>query len=99
MAESPLKIFETLDPELSKLIEENRKLALSDGALPRKVKYLIAIALDASKGASGGVASLARAAMNAGATKQEIAEALRVTQYITGVGSSYTAARGLAELF
>jgi alkylhydroperoxidase/carboxymuconolactone decarboxylase family protein YurZ len=99
MPESPLKIFEDLDPELLKLIEENRKLALSDGALPRKVKYLIAMALDASEGASGGVASLARAAMNAGASKQEVAEALRVAQYITGVGSSYTAARGLAELF
>jgi len=55
--------------------------------------------LDASQGAVGGVTSLARAAMQAGASKEEIAEALRVAHYITGAGSIYTAARALNELF
>jgi len=98
MAEHPLKVFETLDPDFFKLVEENRKLALGDGALPRKFKLLIALALDSAAGASEGVRSLAQAAMDAGATKQEITETLRVAQYIDGIGTTYTAARPLREI-
>ncbi len=99
MSEHPLKILSKLDPELLKLVENTRELALADGALPKKFKLLIAMALDASHGAVQGVKALAQAAMQAGATKEEIAEALRVTQYISGVGSVYTAAHALKELF
>lgn len=56
------------------------------------------MAIDASHGASGGVRALAEAAMRAGATKEEIAEALRVAFYISGCGSFYTAADGLGDL-
>ena len=99
MSESPLKIFEKLDPELLKLVENTSRSALGDGVLPRKFKLLIAMALDASLEAVQGVKSLARAAMQAGATKEEIMEALRVAQYISGVGSVYTAAQAFKELF
>jgi alkylhydroperoxidase/carboxymuconolactone decarboxylase family protein YurZ len=99
MAEHPLKIFEKIDPELLKLVQNTSTLALADGALPRKFKLLIAMALDASHGAVRGVRSLAEQAMKAGATKEEIAETLRVTQYISGVGSIYTAADAFRELF
>jgi alkylhydroperoxidase/carboxymuconolactone decarboxylase family protein YurZ len=99
MAEYPLKIFEKLDPELLKLVENTRDLALADGALPKKFKLLIAMALDASHGTVEGVKALAQVASEAGATKEEITEALRVAQYISGVGSVYTAAHALKELF
>ena len=99
MAESPLKVFEKMDPELLKLVEQNRALALDDGALPRKIKLLIAMALDASQGAENGVKSLARQALNAGATEKEIMEALRVAQFICGVGSVYTAAHAFEDGF
>ncbi|MDH7556649.1 MAG: carboxymuconolactone decarboxylase family protein, partial [Candidatus Methanosuratincola sp.] len=59
---------------------------------------LIAMAIDASHGASGGVRALAEAAMRAGATKEEIGEALRVAFYISGCGSFYTAAEGLSNI-
>ena len=95
MPENPLKVFETLDPELLKVVENNRELAFSDGALPGKFKYLIAMALDAAHGTENGVASLAQQAMRAGASKEEVAEAIRVTYFIAGVGSTYTAAHGL----
>ena len=98
MSESPLKILEKLDPELLKLVEDASKFALADGALPRKFKLLIAMALDASHGAVQGVKSLAQAATQAGATKEEITEALRVAQYVGGVSSVYTAAHALKEL-
>jgi len=99
MSENPLKIFEKLDPEPLEMVENTRRLALTDGALSRKFKFLIAMALDASHGTVQGVKALAQAAMQAGATKEEITEALRVAQYISGVGSVYTAAHALKELF
>ena len=99
MAEHPLQIFEKIDPELLKLVPNTNTKAISDGALPRKFKLLIAMALDASQGTVEGVRALAEQAMKAGATKEEIAEAIRVAQYICGVGSVYTAARAFKELF
>lgn len=99
MAEHPLKIFEKIDPELLKVVQNTNAFALADGALPRKIKLLIAMALDAAHGTVEGVKALAEQAMKAGATKEEIAETLRVTQYISGVGSVYVAARALRELF
>ncbi len=98
MPEHPLKIFEDLDPALLKLVNQTSEFALADGALPRKTKLLIAMALDAAHGAVGGVAALARQAMQAGATKEEVAEALRVAQYVSGVGSVYTAAHALKDI-
>jgi hypothetical protein len=50
MAENPLKIIEKLDLELFKNVETTQTLALGAGALPRKVKLLMAMALDASHG-------------------------------------------------
>ena len=99
MTENPLKIFEKLDPELLKLVDNTKDLALNDGALPRKVKLLIAMALDASKEAVEGVKSLTEQALKAGATKEEIMEALRVADYICGVGCVYTAARAFKDIF
>jgi alkylhydroperoxidase/carboxymuconolactone decarboxylase family protein YurZ len=98
MSEHPLKIFEKLDPELLKLVESTNRFALADGALPRKFKLLIAMALDASLGAVQGVKSLAQAAIQAGATREEIVEIVRVVNYVSGIGSVYTAAQALKEL-
>ena len=42
---------------------------------------------------------MAEQAMKAGATKGEITEAIRVAQYISGVGCVYTAARAFKDLF
>ena len=99
MAENPLKVFEKLDPELLKLVDNTKALALNDGALPRKIKLLMAMALDASQGTVEGVMSLAQQALKAGATKEEIMEAIRVAQYICGVGCVYTAADAFKEIF
>jgi alkylhydroperoxidase/carboxymuconolactone decarboxylase family protein YurZ len=99
MAEHPLKIFEEIDPELLKLVKDTNAFALADGALPRKFKLLIAMALDASHGTVQGVKSLTQQAMQAGATKEEVMEALRVAQYISGAGAVYTAAHAFKEIF
>ena len=100
MAEHPLQPLDNLDPELRKLVGDNRQFALlSDGALPRKIKLLIAMALDAALGSERGVNALTQQAMQAGATKEEIAETLRVVHYISGARGVHTAAHGLKDVF
>jgi len=75
MTENPLNILRKLDPDLLKLVDGAGSLALADDALPRRIKLLIAMSLDASNGSAGGVMALARQAMQAGATRQEVLEA------------------------
>ena len=58
----------------------------------------MALAVDAAIKATRGVRSLALQALQAGATKQEIAEVLRVAQLIGGIGSVYTAAEALRDV-
>jgi alkylhydroperoxidase/carboxymuconolactone decarboxylase family protein YurZ len=98
MAEHPLAALQKLDPELMAHLQATDPLIYGDGALPRKFKLLIAMAFDAAHGAEGGVRSLANAALQAGATKQEVTEALRVAYHLSGVGTLYTASRALREL-
>jgi alkylhydroperoxidase/carboxymuconolactone decarboxylase family protein YurZ len=99
MAEHPLKIFEKIDPGLLKHVGDTNAFALTEGVLPRKIKFLIAMALDAAHGTVEGTRSLAEQAMKAGATREEIVETIRVAQFISGVGSVYVAAQALKELF
>ena len=88
-----------LDPAFMDQLRRTQETVYADGALPRKVKLLIAMAFDASHGAVSGVRSLATSAVEAGATREEIAETLRVAAYLAGVGSTYAASQGLKELF
>ncbi|MGA2468549.1 MAG: carboxymuconolactone decarboxylase family protein [Thermodesulfobacteriota bacterium] len=99
MAENPLKIIEKLDLELFKNADATKTFVLAEGALPKRIKLLMAMALDASQGTVEGVKSLTQQAMMAGATKEEIMETLRVAQYICGVGCVYTAAHAFKDLF
>lgn len=99
MNKNPLDFFKSNDEELFDNITSTRDLAFKESELPLKEKLLIALALDASHGAVNGVKSLAKQALEAGATKEEIMDALKVTYYIDGVGSMYTAALALDELF
>jgi len=98
MSFNPLEPIAKSDQELIGQIENGRSLAFEPGALGKKEKLLIAMALDASHGAATGVRSLATQAIQAGASIQEIMEALRVTAFISGAGSMYTAAEGLREV-
>jgi len=99
MSDGPLETIKNLDSKFFAKVSENAVDAFKDGALSLKMKYLIAMALDASHGAAGGVTGLAAQAIKNGATKEEISETLQVTNYISGVGSVYTASFGLKDLF
>jgi len=98
MPDHPLTTMRKLDPDFMKHIEDTDALVYADGALPRRIKLLIAMAFDAADGAPGGVRHLAEEALKAGATKAEIAEALRVAFHLSGVGCLFTASFGLRDI-
>lgn len=60
------------------------KEALADGALDTKVKELIALATGVTTGCEGCIVSHIRAARRAGATRQEILEAIGVAVLMGG---------------
>jgi alkylhydroperoxidase/carboxymuconolactone decarboxylase family protein YurZ len=96
---NPLDIFNKIDPSLFSQLEQSETLAFAEGEIPPKYKYLIALAIDASKGATEGVKSLATRAMQIGATREEIAETMRIVYHITGAASMYASAPALREIF
>jgi alkylhydroperoxidase/carboxymuconolactone decarboxylase family protein YurZ len=98
MAGNPLEALARLDPGIMEMLKTSDRFVFADGALPAKVKLLIALAFDAAHGAAEGVAALAQRAFAVGATTAEIAEAVRVAAHLAGVGSLYTASRGLKDI-
>ena len=98
MPKSPLDVLEKMDPQLVKQVKDSKTLAITDGALSKKVKLLIAMALDAARGSESGVRFLALQAKEAGATKQEILETIRVAHYIYGAGALSTVVAVLKDI-
>lgn len=98
MPEHPLSVIQKIDPAMMEHLKKTNELVYESGALPKKIKLLIALAFDAAHGADRGVKALATMAMQEGATGEEIAEALRVAYHLSGVGVLYTASAGLKEV-
>lgn len=67
--------------------------ALASGALGKKVKELIALAIGIEAGCDGRIASHAQGATRAGATKQESAEAIGVSIQMHGGPATIYGAR------
>ena len=98
MPKHPLSLIEENDHDLFGAIRQAQDLAFAPGALSAKEKILIALALDAAHGATNGVRSLAQQALQQGATKAEIMDALRVVNHVCGAGPMYTAAGALQDI-
>ena len=99
MSGNPLDSYKKIDPELIKVFENLQDLAFSEGKLSQKLKFLIAMAIDVDHGALQGAIALGKRAISAGATKEEIIEALRVAYHIGGTAALYTSAMTLQNLF
>ncbi len=72
---------------------ELSKAAFAEGALDRKTKELIALAIGVVEGCDGCIASHGQAAARAGATPQEAAEAIGVTFLMHGGPATIHGAR------
>jgi AhpD family alkylhydroperoxidase len=71
-------------PDVYKGFGELHSAALAPGALDTSVKELIALAIGVSQRCDGCIASHARGAVKAGATKEQAAEAIGVTYLMDG---------------
>ena len=83
-------------PDVYRGFGELSKAAFADGALDRKTKELIALAIGVVEGCDGCVASHGQAAARAGATRLEAAEAIGVTFLMHGGPATIHGARAYA---
>jgi AhpD family alkylhydroperoxidase len=72
------------------------KAVIADGALPAKVKELIALAIGATRECDGCISSHARGAVRQGATEAEVAEAMGVVIMMNGGPGTVWGPRALA---
>lgn len=98
MSYEPLQIIKNAAPSLYSEISNMKELAFKDGEISKKHKLLIALAIDTAKHAENGIKALTIQALEAGASKNEILETLRIVNYICGVGSMYTASAALKDI-
>lgn len=80
----PTKALREQIPDVYRGFAELHRSALADGVLSRKLKELIALAVAVADHCDGCIASHARGAARAGATREEVAEALGVVILMTG---------------
>lgn len=83
-------------PDVYRAFNELGAAALADGALPAKVKELMAMAIGVVHGCDGCIASHARGAAKAGATTREAAEAIGVAILMHGGPATVYGARAYA---
>jgi AhpD family alkylhydroperoxidase len=80
-------------PDVYRGFGELSKAAFAEGALERKTKELIALAIGVVEGCDGCIASHGQAAARAGATRQEAAEAIGVAFLMHGGPATIHGAR------
>jgi AhpD family alkylhydroperoxidase len=83
-------------PEVYDAYNAMSKAAMGDGALPAKVKELIALAIAATRECDGCIAAHGRKAARAGASQAEVAEAMGVVILMNGGPGTVWAPRALA---
>jgi AhpD family alkylhydroperoxidase len=89
----PTRDLRAAIPEVWAGFSEMHQAAVADGALPGRMKELIALAIAAANGCDGCIAYHARAAAIRGATESEVAEALGVALLMAGGPASVEAPR------
>ena len=83
-------------PEVYRGFTEMSNGALTSGALDKKIKELIAVAIGVVAGCDGCIASHAQGAVRAGASKEEAAEAIGVSILMHGGPATIYGARAYA---
>ena len=83
-------------PAVYKGFAELSAAALAPGVLEAKTKELIAMAIGVVHGCDGCIASHAKGAVRAGATREEAAEAIGVTFFMQGGPATIYGARAYA---
>lgn len=85
-------------PDVYRGFAELSGAAFADGAIDRRTKELIALAIGVVEGCDGCIASHAQAAVRAGATREEAAEAIGVTFLMHGGPATIHGARAYSAV-
>ena len=80
----PTRSLSGMTPETWRGFAEMHKNAVADGALPARIKELMALTIAVVKQCDGCIAYHAKAAARRGATTEEVAEALGVALLMDG---------------
>jgi AhpD family alkylhydroperoxidase len=92
----PTKDLRRAQPETWTAFNALHQTAMADGAIPRRIKELIALAVAVSEHCDGCIAYHAKAAARHGASREEAAEALSVTLLMGGGPATTYAPRAWA---
>jgi AhpD family alkylhydroperoxidase len=95
LAEPARRLREDI-PDVIEAYAGLQRAAMADGALPAKVKELIALAVAATRECDGCIAAHARGAARNEATEAEVAEAIGVVVLMNGGPGTVWGARALA---
>jgi len=92
-----MQVLADRDREMHDLVSGVRARAMSDGALPAKVKSLMAMLGDALNHRSTAVPVLANVARSQGATEEEIMETTEVAYWLGGIHAFNCAAEAFRK--
>jgi alkylhydroperoxidase/carboxymuconolactone decarboxylase family protein YurZ len=84
-------------PELAQLLQEDSQFMASDSALPAWIKYLMAMQMDSIFNKPAGVSSYGKKALELGASKAQVVEAIQMVRMFAGRPAMVTAAEALRE--
>ncbi|HSK26967.1 MAG TPA: carboxymuconolactone decarboxylase family protein [Jiangellales bacterium] len=93
---SPTRSLRQEVPDQWAAFAQTHRATFSDGALSVATKELMAVAIAVAQQCDGCIAAHVRAAVTAGATREEVAEALTVALFMTGGPGSIYAPRAWA---
>ena len=86
-----IEALQQRDPEFAQSYLSQRERILKDGAIPAKYKHLMTMIVDALLSHPDGVATIANRARAAGASEEEILEAVEVAYLFGGTPALVTA--------
>ena len=92
----PSRELRRLIPDVYKGFVDTHKAALGEGVLDTRTKELVALAISVSTQCDGCIASHARGAAHAGATREEVAEIIGVAILMSGGPATVYGPRALA---
>ena len=92
-----MQVLEERDKTMHDLVADTRAHAMRDGALPAKVKALMAMLGDAMNHRYEGAKALADVARKLGATDDEVLETAEVAFWLGGIHAYNTAAQAFKK--
>jgi AhpD family alkylhydroperoxidase len=99
MSENPMEIFQNEAPEVAKAFNGLIMSLVASKGLDQKTKQLIYIAMKASVGDEMAVRAHVPMAKQAGATREEVVDAILMTLTVSGIRGVVTCLPGVVKQF